>query len=167
MNPNFYHIDEQTTVKDAIKIMNESGAKILAATDNFEQLTGAVYFDQFSGVPDYQQNFTKVEKIMIKNPPTLAPTDTVQDALKLILNTGLPEILVISPSDTKLVLATISLADVSLLHESKNQHALINIDDIEKEPLDSEEIPIDIDFIKEKRTEVQNIWELLKKLGHQ
>ena len=167
MNPNFYHIDEQTTIKDAIKIMNESGAKILAATDNFEQLTGAVFFDQFSGVPDYQQNFTKVEKIMIRNPPTLLPTDTVQDALKLILNTGLPEILVVSPSDTKLVLATISLGDVSLLHESKNQHTLIDIDDIEKEPLDSEEIHIDIDFIKEKRTEVRNMWDLLKKLVHQ
>jgi CIC family chloride channel protein len=167
MNPNFYHVDEQTTLKDATKIMNESGTKILAAINNFEQLTGAVYFDQFSDVPDYQQNYTKVEKIMIKNPPTLLPTDTVEDALKLILNTGLPEILVVSPSDTKLVLATISIGDVSLLHDSKNQHALIDIDDIEKEPLDSEEVHIDIDFIKEKRTEVRNMWDLLKKLVHQ
>jgi CIC family chloride channel protein len=167
MNPNFYHVDEQTTLKDATKIMNESGTKILAAINNFEQLTGAVYFDQFSDVPDYQQNYTKVEKIMIKNPPTLLPTDTVEDALKLILNTGLPEILVVSPSDTKLVLATISIGDVSLLHDSKNQYALIDIDDIEKEPLDSEEVHIDIDFIKEKRTEVRNMWDLLKKLVHQ
>ena len=164
MNPNFFHIDKQTSIKDAARIMTESGVKILATTDNFEQLAGVVYFDQFSDVPDYQQNFMKVEKIMIKNPPTLRPTDSVQDALKIMLNTGLAEILVVSPKDSKLVVATLSLGDISLLHENTNQHALLDIDDIEKETFDSEEIPIDIDSIKENKTEVRNMWGLLKKL---
>jgi hypothetical protein len=72
--------------------------------------------------------------------------------------------LVVSPKESKLVVATLSLGDVSLLHENTNQHALLDIDDIEKETFDSEEIPIDIDSIKENKSEVRNMWGLLKKL---
>jgi CBS domain-containing protein len=72
-----------------------------------------------------------VEDIMIKDPPLLLPSDTLQKALEIIVKSGHSELFVVSPADNKLVVGLLSLNDISAACNEK-EPILMDLEDIEQ-----------------------------------
>jgi CIC family chloride channel protein len=118
MTSDFYNINRNTTINDAVHIMRELNVKSLVVTNNADKFEGMVYFEHLSNVSTIQRT---IESVMIYDPPMLRPLDSILDYFELISKTALSEIPVISPDDSKLVLSILSMRDVNKL--------LNNIDD--------------------------------------
>jgi CIC family chloride channel protein len=120
MSANFYNINRNTTINDAIQIMRDLNVKSLVVTNNEDKLEGMVYFEDLSNVSTIQEN-KSVESIMVYDPPILRPLDPILDYFELISKTAISEFPIVSPDDNKLVLAILSIADIIKL--------LNNVDD--------------------------------------
>jgi len=118
MTSDFYNINRNTTINDAVHIMRELNVKSLVVTNNADKFEGMVYFEHLSNVSTIQRT---IESVMIYDPPMLRPLDSILDYFELISKTALSEIPVISPDDSKLVLSILTMRDVNKL--------LNNIDD--------------------------------------
>ena len=118
MTSDFYNINRNTTINDAVHIMRELNVKSLVVTNNADKFEGMVYFEHLSNVSKIQET---IESVMIYEPPMLRPLDSILDYFELISKTALYEIPVISPDDSKLVLSILTMRDVNKL--------LNNIDD--------------------------------------
>jgi CIC family chloride channel protein len=118
MTSDFYNINRNTTINDAVHIMRELNVKSLVVTNNADKFEGMVYFEHLSNVSTIQGT---IESVMIHDPPMLRPLDSILDYFELISKTALSEIPVISPDDSKLVLSILTMRDVNKL--------LNNIDD--------------------------------------
>ncbi|MDW0247699.1 MAG: chloride channel protein [Nitrososphaeraceae archaeon] len=118
MTSDFYNINRNTTINDAVHIMRELNVKSLVVTNNADRFEGMVYFEHLSNVSKIQET---IESVMIYEPPMLRPLDSILDYFELISKTALSEIPVISPDDSKLVLSILTMRDVNKL--------LDNIDD--------------------------------------
>ena len=118
MTSDFYNINRNTTINDAVHIMRELNVKSLVVTNNADRFEGMVYFEHLSNVSKIQET---IESVMIYEPPMLRPLDPILDYFELISKTALYEIPVISPDDSKLVLSILTMRDVNKL--------LNNIDD--------------------------------------
>ena len=118
MTSDFYNINRNTTINDAVHIMRELNVKSLVVTNNADKFEGMVYFEHLSNVSKIQET---IESVMIYEPPMLRPLDPILDYFELISKTALYEIPVISPDDSKLVLSILTMRDVNKL--------LNNIDD--------------------------------------
>ena len=118
MTSDFYNINRNTTINDAVHIMRELNVKSLVVTNNADKFEGMVYFEHLSNVSKIQET---IESVMIYEPPMLRPLDSILDYFELISKTALSEIPVISPDDSKLVLSILTMRDVNKL--------LNNIDD--------------------------------------
>ena len=118
MTSDFYNINRNTTINDAVHIMKELNVKSLVVTNNADKFEGMVYFEHLSNVSTIQET---IESVMIHDPPMLRPLDSILDYFELISKTALSEIPVISPDDSKLVLSILTMRDVNKL--------LNNIDD--------------------------------------
>jgi chloride channel protein, CIC family len=118
MTSDFYNINRNTTINDAVHIMRELNVKSLVVTNNADRFEGMVYFEHLSNVSKIQET---IESVMIYEPPMLRPLDSILDYFELISKTALYEIPVISPDDSKLVLSILTMRDVNKL--------LNNIDD--------------------------------------
>ncbi|HXV89025.1 MAG TPA: chloride channel protein [Nitrososphaeraceae archaeon] len=119
MNSDFYNINHNATINDAVQIMRDLNVKSLVVTNNEDRFEGMVYFEDLSSVSKIQQNRT-VKSIMITDPPMLRPLDTIMNYFELISKTGVSEIPVISPDDNKLVLSILSLRDINNLLNNIN-----------------------------------------------
>ena len=118
MTSDFYNINRNTTINDAVHIMRELNVKSLVVTNNADKFEGMVYFEHLSNVSTTQGT---IESVMIYDPPMLRPLDSILDYFEVISKTALSEIPVISPDDCKLVLSILTMRDVNKL--------LNNIDD--------------------------------------
>ena len=118
MTSDFYNINRNTTINDAVHIMRELNVKSLVVTNNADKFEGMVYFEHLSNVSKIQET---IESVMIYEPPMLRPLDSILDYFEVISKTALSEIPVISPDDSKLVLSILTMRDVNKL--------LNNIDD--------------------------------------
>lgn len=118
MTSDFYNINRNTTINDAVHIMRELNVKSLVVTNNVDKFEGMVYFEHLSSVSTTERT---IESVMIYDPPMLRPLDSILDYFELISKTALSEIPVISPDDSKLVLSILTMRDVNKL--------LNNIDD--------------------------------------
>ena len=118
MTSDFYNINRNTTINDAVHIMRELNVKSLVVTNNADKFEGMVYFEHLSNVSKIQGT---IESVTIYEPPMLRPLDSILDYFELISKTALSEIPVISPDDSKLVLSILTMRDVNKL--------LNNIDD--------------------------------------
>jgi len=118
MTSDFYNINRNTTINDAVHIMRELNVKSLVVTNNADKFEGMVYFEHLSNVSTIRGT---IESVMIYDPPMLRPLDSILDYFELISKTALSEIPVISPDDSKLVLSILTMRDVNKL--------LNNIDD--------------------------------------
>jgi chloride channel protein, CIC family len=118
MTSDFYNINRNTTINDAVHIMRELNVKSLVVTNNKDKFEGMVYFEHLSNVSKIRGT---IESVMIYDPPMLRPLDSILDYFELISKTALSEIPVISPDDSKLVLSILTMRDVNKL--------LNNIDD--------------------------------------
>jgi chloride channel protein, CIC family len=127
MSPDFYNVNRNTTINDAIQIMRELNVKSLVVTNNKDKLEGMVYFEDLSNVSTIQENMS-VESIMVYDPPTLHPLDPILDYFELISKTAMSEIPIISPDDNKLVLATLSIRGINKLFNNMNDPILSDLE---------------------------------------
>ena len=128
MNADFYNINRNTTINDAIHIMKDLNVKSLVVTNNEDEFEGMVYFEDLSNVSTIQENMT-VETIMVFDPPILRPLDPILNYFELISKTAVSEIPVISPDDNKLVLSILSIKDINKLLNDINDPILPDIED--------------------------------------
>ncbi len=128
MNADFYNINRNTTINDAIHIMKDLNVKSLVVTNNEDEFEGMVYFEDLSNVSTIQENMI-VETIMVFDPPILRPLDPILNYFELISKTAVSEIPVISPDDNKLVLSILSIKDINKLLNNINDPILPDIED--------------------------------------
>lgn len=128
MNADFYNINRNTTINDAIHIMKDLNVKSLVVTNNEDEFEGMVYFEDLSNVSTIQGNMI-VETIMVFDPPILRPLDPILNYFELISKTAVSEIPVISPDDNKLVLSILSIKDINKLLNNINDPILPDIED--------------------------------------
>ena len=128
MSSDFYNVNRNTTINDAIQIMRELNVKSLVVTNNEDKLEGMVYFEDLSSVSTNQEN-TSIESIMVYDPPTLRPLDPILDYFGVISKTAISEIPIISPDDNKLVLATLSIRNINKLFANMNDPILPDLED--------------------------------------
>ena len=127
MSSDFYNVNRNTTINDAIQIMRELNVKSLVVTNNEDKLEGMVYFEELSNISTIQKNMS-VESIMVYDPPTLRPLDPILDYFELISKTAMSEIPIISPDDHKLVLATLSIRDINKLFNNMDDPILPDLE---------------------------------------
>lgn len=127
MSADFYNINRNTTINDAIQIMRDLNAKSLVVTNNEDKLEGMVYFEDLSNLSTIQENKT-VESIMVYDPPILRPLDPILDYFELISKTAISEFPIVSPDDNKLVLAILSIRDINKLLNNVNDPILSDLE---------------------------------------
>lgn len=127
MSANFYNINRNTTINDAIQIMRDLNVKSLVVTNNEDKLEGMVYFEDLSNVSTIQENKT-VESIMVYDPPILRPLDPILNYFELISKTAISEFPIVSPDDNKLVLAILSIRDINKLLKNVNDPILPDLE---------------------------------------
>jgi predicted transcriptional regulator len=123
MTSDFYNINHNTTITDALQIMRDLNVKSLVVTNNEDRFEGMVYFEDLSNVSTSQEKLT-IESIMIFDPPMLRPLDPIMDYFEIVSKTAVSEIPVISPDDRKLVLSLLSLRDINKLLNNINDPIL-------------------------------------------
>jgi CIC family chloride channel protein len=127
MSTDFYNINRNTTINDAIQIMRDLNVKSLVVTNNEDKLEGMVYFEDLSNFSTIQENKT-VESIMVYDPPILRPLDPILDYFELTSKTAISEFPIVSPDDNKLVLATLSIRDINRLLNNVNDPLLPDLE---------------------------------------
>lgn len=127
MSADFYNINRNTTINDAIQIMRDLNAKSLVVTNNEDKLEGMVYFEDLSNLSTIQENKT-VESIMVYDPPILRPLDPILDYFELISKTAISEFPIVSPDDNRLVLAILSIRDINKLLNNVNDPILPDLE---------------------------------------
>lgn len=127
MSTDFYNINRNTSINDAIQIMRDLNVKSLVVTNNEDKLEGMVYFEDLSNVSTIQENKT-VESIMVYDPPILRPLDPILDYFELISKTAISEFPIVSPDDNKLVLAILSIRDINKLLNNVNDPILPDLE---------------------------------------
>ena len=127
MSADFYNINRNTTINDAIQIMRDLNVKSLVVTNNEDKLEGMVYFEDLSNVSTIQENKT-VESIMVYDPPILRPLDPILNYFELISKTAISEFPIVSPDDNKLVLAILSIRDINKLLKNVNDPILPDLE---------------------------------------
>ena len=127
MSTDFYNINRNTTINDAIQIMRDLNVKSLVVTNNEDKLEGMVYFEDLSNVSTIQENKT-VESIMVYDPPILRPLDPILNYFELISKTAISEFPIVSPDDNKLVLAILSIRDINKLLNNVNDPILPDLE---------------------------------------
>ena len=127
MSTDFYNINRNTTINDAIQIMRDLNVKSLVVTNNEDKLEGMVYFEDLSNLSTTQENKT-VESIMVYDPPILRPLDPILDYFELISKTAISEFPIVSPDDNKLVLAILSIKDINRLLNNVNDPLLPDLE---------------------------------------
>jgi chloride channel protein, CIC family len=131
MNPDFYNVNKNTTVNDAIQIMRDLNVNTLVVTNNDDKFEGMVYIEDLRNISTIQD--MNVASIMICDPPMLRPLDPILDYFDLISKTAISEIPIISPDDSKLVLATLSINDINRLLNNTNDPILPDLENIKVE----------------------------------
>ena len=126
MNPDFYNVNKNTTVNDAIQIMRDLNVNTLVVTNNGDKFEGMVYIEDLRNISTIQD--MNVASIMICDPPMLRPLDPILDYFDLISKTAISEIPIISPDDSKLVLATLSINDINRLLNNTNDPILPDLE---------------------------------------
>ena len=130
MSTDFYNINRNTSINDAIQIMRDLNVKSLVVTNNEDKLEGMVYFEDLSNVSNVstiKENKT-VESIMVNDPPILRPLDPILDYFELLSKTAISEFPIVSPDDNKLVLAILSIKDINKLLNNLNDPILPDLE---------------------------------------
>jgi len=134
MNPDFYNVNKNTTVNDAIQIMRDLNVNTLVVTNNDDKFEGMVYIEDLRNISTIQD--MNVASIMVCDPPMLRPLDPILDYFDLISKTAISEIPIISPDDSKLVLATLSINDINRLLNNTNDPILPDLENskVQRDP---------------------------------
>ena len=131
MNSDFYNINRNTTITDAVQIMRDLNVKSLVVTNNEDRFEGMIYFEDLSNVSTIQDNIQDnmtIETVMMFDPPMLRPLDPIMDYFEIVSKTAVSEIPVISPDDNKLVLSILTLRDINKLLNNINDPILPDLE---------------------------------------
>ena len=126
MNPDFYNVNKNTTVNDALQIMRDLNVNTLVVTNNGDKFEGMVYIEDLRNISTIQD--MNVASIMVCDPPMLRPLDPILDYFDLISKTAISEIPIVSPDDSKLVLATLSIRDINKSLNNTNDPILPDLE---------------------------------------
>jgi CIC family chloride channel protein len=129
MDTNFFDVSKDAAITEAIQIMKDTNVNVLAVTDNEDQLEGVIYYRNLLEASEVNNPMTTVEHVMIKDPPCLLPSDTLQKSLETIVQSGCSQLFIVSPADRKLVEGIISLDAISKICDEKRP-ALVDIENI-------------------------------------
>jgi len=113
MDANFYDIAKDADIKEAIQIMKDTNVTVLAVTNIEDQLEGVIHYRNLVDRFQANNSMLTVEHVMTKNPPCLLPSDTLQKGLETMVQSGLSELFVVSPADSKLAIGIITLDAIS------------------------------------------------------
>ena len=131
MDPTFYDITKEAVINEATRIMKETESTVMAVTNNEDKLEGIVHYRDLVETSEENKEIKTVEDIMIKDPPFLLPSDTLQKGLETMVTSGLSELFVVSPSDNRLVIGLISLDDISRMCNERKP-VLLDIESIDQ-----------------------------------
>ena len=131
MDPTFYDITKEAVINEATRIMKETESTVMAVTNNEDKLEGIVHYRDLVETSEENKGIKTVEDVMIKDPPFLLPSDTLQKGLETMVTSGLSELFVVSPSDNRLVIGLISLDDVSRMCNERKP-VLLDIESIDQ-----------------------------------
>jgi chloride channel protein, CIC family len=129
MNSDFYNVNKNTTVNDTIEIMRDLNVKTLVVTNNEDKFEGMVYIEDLTNISTNQD--MNVASVMVCDPPMLRPLDPILDYFELISKTAISEIPIVSPDDSKLVLATLSIRDINKSLNNTNDPILPDVENSE------------------------------------
>ena len=129
MDTNFFDVSKDAAITEAIQIMKDTNVNVLAVTDNEDQLEGVIYYRNLVEASEVNNPMTTVEHVMIKDPPCLLPSDTLQKSLETIVQSGCSQLFIVSPADRKLVEGIISLDAISKICDEKRP-ALVDIENL-------------------------------------
>lgn len=129
MDTNFFDVSKDAAITEAIQIMKDTNVNVLAVTDNEDQLEGVIYYRNLVEASEVNNPMTTVEHVMIKDPPCLLPSDTLQKSLETIVQSGCSQLFIVSPADRKLVEGVISLDAISKICDEKRP-ALVDIENL-------------------------------------
>jgi len=134
MNPDFYNVNKNTTVNDALQIMRDLNVNTLVVTNNDDKFEGMVYIQDLGNISTIQD--MNVASIMVCDPPMLRPLDPILYYFDLISKTAISEIPIISPDDSKLVLATLSIRDINRLLNNTNDPIMPDLENgkVQRDP---------------------------------
>ena len=131
MDPTFYDITKEAVINEAIRIMKETESTVMAVTNNEDKLEGIIHYRDLVETSEENKEIKTVEDVMIKDPPFLLPSDTLQKGLETMVTSGLSELFVVSPSDNRLVIGLISLDDISRMCNERKP-ILLDIESIDQ-----------------------------------
>ena len=131
MDPTFYDITKEAVINEAVRIMKETESTVMAVTNNEDKLEGIVHYRDLVETSEENKEIKTVEDVMIKDPPFLLPSDTLQKGLETMVTSGLSELFVVSPSDNRLVIGLISLDDISRMCNERKP-ILLDIESIDQ-----------------------------------
>ena len=131
MDPTFYDITKEAVINEAIRIMKETESTVMAVTNNEDKLEGIVHYRDLVETSEENKEIKTVEDVMIKDPPFLLPSDTLQKGLETMVTSGMSELFVVSPSDNRLVIGLISLDDISRMCNERKP-ILLDIESIDQ-----------------------------------
>lgn len=129
MDTNFFDVSKDAAITEAIQIMKDMNVNVLAVTNNENQLEGVIYYRNLVEASEVNNPMTTVEHVMIKDPPCLLPSDTLQKSLETIVQSGCSQLFIVSPADRKLVEGVISLDAISKICDEKRP-ALVDIENL-------------------------------------
>ena len=139
MSHNFFDVAKETGITEAINIMNETKSTAIIVTNSEDRLEGIIHYRNLIESPQENKDTMLVENIMIKDPPFLLPSDSLQKALEIIVKSGHSELFVVSPADNKLVIGLLSLNDISAACNEK-EPILVDLENIDQhDPSESTE----------------------------
>jgi chloride channel protein, CIC family len=139
MDRNFFDVAKGTGINEAIQIMNETQSTTMIVTDSEDKLEGIVHYRSLIESPQECKKNMHVEDIMIRDPPFLLPSDTLQKALEIIVKSGHSELYVVSPADNKIVVGVLSLNDISAACNEK-EPILLDLEKLDSSDLAETEI---------------------------
>jgi len=163
MDPTFYDITKEAVINEATQIMKETESTVMAVTNNEDKLEGIVNYRDLVETSEENKELKTVEDVMIKDPPFLLPSDTLQKGLEAMVTSGLSELFVVSPSDNKLVIGLISLDDISSICNEKKP-VLLDIESIDQSEIQEANSFKKDSSVVERKVSLTNkqIWSKLK-----
>jgi len=103
MTKNVVILDQNTTVAKANQLMMETSFKSFPVVSNGDNVVGIVTLSDLWRVPNDQAESTTIRKVMTQNVISIAPDDSLYEALRKMTTNGIGRLPVLDRSSGKLI----------------------------------------------------------------
>ena len=114
MDPTFYDITKEAVINEAVRIMKETESTVMAVTNNEDKLEGIVHYRDLVETSEENKEMKTVEDLMIKDPPFLLPSDTLQKGLETMVTSGLSDVIATGSSANVMLYGAVTRAPGAL-----------------------------------------------------